>query len=122
MCGKEASLGGACPEGLLSIPSSCEVRHTSCALLSHRTVTRQCPLSHSKASLEPVCWKLLKMIRVGHIAVFTQSDFKQLFMFYMHFEKSRKGIATPKEHLEMIERRLKQAAELDGRERKRPLR
>jgi phage-related protein len=44
-----------------------------------------------------------------------------IYVLHAFQKKSRKGIATPKEHLEMIERRLKQATELDGRERKRPL-
>ena len=35
-------------------------------------------------------------------------------------KKSRKGIATPREHLEMIERRLKLAFDLDVREKKGP--
>jgi len=37
-------------------------------------------------------------------------------------KKSRKGIATPKEHIEMIKRRLRLAADMDVREKKGRLR
>jgi len=41
-----------------------------------------------------------------------------IYVLHVFQKKSRKGIATPKEHIEMIERRLKQAAEIDAKERK----
>ncbi len=44
-----------------------------------------------------------------------------IYALHAFQKKSRKGIATPREHLEMIERRLKQAADIDAREKKGPL-
>ena len=40
-----------------------------------------------------------------------------IYVLHAFQKKSRKGIATPREHIEMIKRRLKQAAEIDARER-----
>jgi hypothetical protein len=45
-----------------------------------------------------------------------------IYVVHAFQKKSRKGIATPREHIEMIKRRLKQAAEIDAGERKGPLR
>ena len=45
-----------------------------------------------------------------------------IYVLHAFQKKSRKGITTPREHIKMIERRLKQAAEIDTRERKGPLR
>jgi phage-related protein len=37
-----------------------------------------------------------------------------IYVLHAFQKKSRKGIATPKEHIDMVRRRLKQAAEMDA--------
>jgi len=54
--------------------------------------------------------------------VYTVRFQSAIYVLHAFQKKSRKGIATPREHIEMIKRRLKQAAEIDARERKGPLR
>lgn len=44
-----------------------------------------------------------------------------IYALHAFQKKSRIGIATPREHLEMVERRLKRAADIDAREKKGPL-
>ncbi len=38
-----------------------------------------------------------------------------IYVLHAFQKKSRKGITTPKEHIDMIKRRLKQAAEMDAK-------
>jgi len=45
----------------------------------------------------------------------------KIYVLHAFQKKSSKGISTPQKHLEMIERRLKQATDMDIRERKGPL-
>ena len=37
-----------------------------------------------------------------------------IYVLHAFQKKSRKGIATPKEHIDMVKRRLKQAVEMDA--------
>lgn len=45
-----------------------------------------------------------------------------IYALHAFQKKSRKGIATPREEIEMIERRLKEAADMDSQEKKGPSR
>ena len=50
--------------------------------------------------------------------VYTVKFQAAIYVLHAFQKKSRKGIATPREHREMIERRLRQAAEVDAQEGK----
>jgi phage-related protein len=82
-------------------------------------------LSHSKASQVLVVLEIVESDPVRtYRGIYTVRFQTGIYVLHAFQKKSRKGITTPQEHIDMIKRRLKIAAEWDAetiaREKKGP--
>ena len=78
-----------------------------CPLLKPVTSTtaRRC----SKALAVPACWRWSKTTLAAPIALYTVKFVEAVFVLHCFQKKSKRGIATPKEDMDIIRARLKVA-------------